>query len=254
MNRSTSSIPPGRGSAAAVATAAVLTLCPAIAGCSSGVEGTEVVQVTRTVTATATGSAAGEPVSAPVTEPAGTPAAGPASTQAVRTGATVSPTSVVVAGAAPAARACSPTLRRYPDLDPGARGPAVEAFQCLLRQQGASLTVDGVYGPVTRQAYDQVARRLGWQAWVPHVEAHVWTLLLSQGPTPRLRRGSTGEAVSRVQRSLAAQDIPVTADGRFGADTERAVRTLQTRLGMTVDGIVGPDTWRVLQSGGGPTD
>ena len=44
------------------------------------------------------------------------------------------------------------------------------------------------------------------------------------------------------------------ADGRFGADTERAVRTLQTRLGMTVDGIVGPDTWRVLQSGGGPTD
>ena len=138
MNRRTSATVP------ATATAIALALCATLVGCSSGVEGTEVVQVTRTVTATATGSAAGEPVSAPATEPAGTPTAGPASTQAVRTGAAASPTSVVVAGAAPAARACSPTLRRYPDLDPGARGPAVEAFQGLLRQQGASLTVAGV--------------------------------------------------------------------------------------------------------------
>jgi Putative peptidoglycan binding domain len=44
-----------------------------------------------------------------------------------------------------------------------------------------------------------------------------------------------------LQRAL---NLP--ADGSFGPHTEAAIRRLQARHGLTVDGIVGPATWGVL--------
>jgi peptidoglycan hydrolase-like protein with peptidoglycan-binding domain len=40
--------------------------------------------------------------------------------------------------------------------------------------------------------------------------------------------------------------LHLTASGRFGAGTERAVLTFQRRDGLSVDGIVGPQTWDTL--------
>ena len=37
-----------------------------------------------------------------------------------------------------------------------------------------------------------------------------------------------------------------TLDGRFGANTERAVRAFQSNFGLSVDGIVGCNTWKKL--------
>ena len=39
---------------------------------------------------------------------------------------------------------------------------------------------------------------------------------------------------------------PVSIDGKFGADTERAVRAYQQFAGLTVDGVVGRTTWNSL--------
>lgn len=61
---------------------------------------------------------------------------------------------------------------------------------------------------------------------------------------PVLRRGSKGEAVKELQRLLCGLEI----DGSFGPLTEAAVIEFQKANGLTVDGIVGPETWGALKA------
>ncbi len=52
-----------------------------------------------------------------------------------------------------------------------------------------------------------------------------------------VKRGDRGSAVRSIQRELG-----ITADGVFGPDTERAVKRFQRRHELVPDGIVGPLT------------
>jgi cell wall-associated NlpC family hydrolase len=61
-----------------------------------------------------------------------------------------------------------------------------------------------------------------------------------------LRIGSRGPAVAELQRMLG-----IPADGVFGRQTRRAVRSFQARNGLEVDGIAGPITRGALRGGGG---
>jgi N-acetylmuramoyl-L-alanine amidase len=66
-----------------------------------------------------------------------------------------------------------------------------------------------------------------------------------------IRRGSTGAAVAEVRARLAHLgfiDYPtsVVEAANFDEDLDRAVRTFQQERGLSVDGIVGPDTYRRL--------
>jgi peptidoglycan hydrolase-like protein with peptidoglycan-binding domain len=58
---------------------------------------------------------------------------------------------------------------------------------------------------------------------------------------PTLRRGVTGVLTEQVQAKVGA-----TVDGRFGPNTEAAVRAFQRAHGLVPDGIVGPKTWAAL--------
>ena len=58
-----------------------------------------------------------------------------------------------------------------------------------------------------------------------------------------LKRGSSGEDVSAVQKRLKQWGYYAgSVDGIFGYATERAVRWFQEKNGLTVDGVVGPQT------------
>jgi hypothetical protein len=70
----------------------------------------------------------------------------------------------------------------------------------------------------------------------------------AQAPAPStLSAGASGNAVSALQAALGIKQT-----GRFSAATARAVRTFQRTNGLTVDGIVGPQTAGALGLASGP--
>lgn len=64
-----------------------------------------------------------------------------------------------------------------------------------------------------------------------------------------LKNGMSGNDVKELQEMLMEYQYILSkfgADGKFGAETERAVKQYQTENGLKVDGIVGPDTFASL--------
>jgi RHS repeat-associated protein len=83
-------------------------------------------------------------------------------------------------------------------------------------------------------------------------------------PSGLLRRGSSGDAVKKLQQTLMGLGYDLGSykdDGIFGSKTEQAVLAFQRNSGITIDGIVGNQTWAALaaaksrsQSGGNKCD
>ena len=61
-------------------------------------------------------------------------------------------------------------------------------------------------------------------------------------PGHPLRRGSRGPAVRFLQEQVGAKQI----DGVFGRQTQKAVRAVQSRRRLKVDGVVGRNTWLAI--------
>lgn len=93
---------------------------------------------------------------------------------------------------------------------------------------------------------------------VPLLAATAISLPAAAGADAKpLKKGSHGARVKVLQRDLGISP----ADGIFGKGTYKAVRRFQRRHHLTVDGIVGTVTWRLVhrsrassarRSGGGP--
>ncbi|MNL16335.1 D-alanyl-D-alanine carboxypeptidase [compost metagenome] len=67
------------------------------------------------------------------------------------------------------------------------------------------------------------------------------------GSGPVLGVGHSGQAVTAMQQRLKDLGIdPGPIDGVFGPMTQVAVKTFQQQQGITVDGVVGPETWGKL--------
>ena len=138
------------------------------------------------------------------------------------------------------------------------------------------LTVDGVFGSrmaATVRAFQKQFNLtadgvVGRQTWykISYIYVSVKDLaeLTSEGETSNgtlsdgtwggtvLRTGSTGSAVEQLQfwlNTLAQYEssIPsLTVDGVYGTGTANTVRAFQRKYGLTVDGVVGRDTWTEL--------
>lgn len=63
---------------------------------------------------------------------------------------------------------------------------------------------------------------------------------------PTIQRGARGDSVKYAQGVLRKARYQVAVDGDFGLQTVDRVRRLQQREGLTVDGVIGPQTWKII--------
>jgi len=63
-----------------------------------------------------------------------------------------------------------------------------------------------------------------------------------------LQYGSTGDEVTLLQQNLQTLGYDCSITGTFGSETESNVRTFQELVGISVDGIVGPETYSHINS------
>lgn len=138
-------------------------------------------------------------------------------------------------------------LSNYPLLKSGSRNNFVFLLQFILKNQyNQNIDVDGIFGQRTQNAVRnfQQTNSLSVDGMVGQ---NTWKTLLTLAPEPLLKRGSRGAYTRYLQQLLESKMIPVSGiDGIFGAQTENAVRRFQQDNGLTVDGIVGTNTWNAL--------
>jgi peptidoglycan hydrolase-like protein with peptidoglycan-binding domain len=138
-----------------------------------------------------------------------------------------------------------------PTISPGASGEVVRRLQRALRRTpNLGLAVDGAFGPLTEAAVKEFQQAAGLTV-DGVVGTLTWAALPDGGPMPTLRDGSNGPVVSSLQQVLtngaAGQwgTTPGAVDGVFGRNTKAAVEAFQAWAGVSVDGVVGDQTWSV---------
>ena len=137
-----------------------------------------------------------------------------------------------------------------PVLKKGSTDPAVKDLQEALKTLGFDPgPVDGVFGAQTENAVKQFQQAkeipvdgvVGRVTWINIDEA--------DQSHPVLTSGSTGLPVRRLQSRMSAVGFDTGGvDGRFGPKTETAVRKLQQDFNLTVDGVVGSQSWDVVDA------
>lgn len=154
------------------------------------------------------------------------------------------------------------TAMAYSTVQNGSQGNDVKTLQTMLNTvDNAKLGVDGIFGAKTRLAVRnfQAANGLsvdgicGPKTWEKLTEKYNAAItppteaVPSTTSYPMVQTGSSGDAVSTLQTMLnTVQGSGLKVDGIFGSATKTAVIKFQSENSLSVDGICGPNTWRVL--------
>lgn len=160
-----------------------------------------------------------------------------------------------VAPPAPPTPPTPPSTQR-PTLRVGSTGQDVLYLQGALKLLGYYTgPLDGSFGSGTADAVKrfQLSRGLtadgvvGARTWDAITQALIG--IPPTGTKPTLREGNTGDYVKVLQKRLKDFGYytgPI--DGVFGRTTTEAVKKFQTAAKVTADGIVGPQTWSLLDT------
>ena len=144
------------------------------------------------------------------------------------------------------------TITALPILAQGSTGSDVKWAQYLLVLKTLNYDqVDGIFGPKTDAAVREFQRYSGLTV-DGEVGPQTWSALHGDKPQPpTLAAGSRGAVVNSLQTALNLgrgdfspdADPPLDTDGVFGPLTARAVSGTQAMAHVSVDGVVGLQTW-----------
>lgn len=128
----------------------------------------------------------------------------------------------------------------WPVVQYGNTGERVRTIQYLLQQWGYTLTVNASFDTATQNAVKnfQASHGLTADGIVGNAS---WPAL-----TITTQQGDSGAKVKAVQSQLNESGYGLVVDGSFGPATYSAVRSFQSANGLTVDGIVGDNTWNKM--------
>ena len=152
-------------------------------------------------------------------------------------------------------------------LHQGSNRIEVKLLQWTLNDYGQKTEVDGIFGPKTDRNVRQYQKDNGL-AVDGIVGVKTWAAIYAEHQTPAdgnelparlknlmaiapehqytLHLDSKRIEVELLQWTLNAYGLKTRVDGIFGPETSRNVRQYQADNGLTVDGIVGVNTWTAL--------
>jgi len=161
----------------------------------------------------------------------------------------------------------------------GEKGSEVTSLQGKLAQLGLPVQADGIFGPATKAAVEEVQAVFGYNidgmvgpATEKLIESQISSGfrvdkpdsvkkgLEAQGKktdkgalagaelTGALKTGSEGGHVRYLQRRLNALGFQLPIDGKFGSETEQTVKKLQGAFGYDIDGKVGEATNKLINA------
>ena len=114
-------------------------------------------------------------------------------------------------------------------------------------------TIDGNTGTSNEADGGAVMRRTRKKKYIvgayrPAYEAETKpALVMYETELPLLKQGADGDCVKGMQLLLSGRDCPTGGcDGKFGPNTDTALRKFQKERKLTVDGKCGPETWKAL--------
>lgn len=149
----------------------------------------------------------------------------------------------------------------YSLIQNGSTGPDVALVQKWLNGIRTSwpsipaLSVDGNFGSGTTRAV-RTFQGLAGLSIDGKVGQNTWNALYAkyaslhgegeQFPGINMRNGQAGATVRSAQTRLGMKGFCATADGKFGSNTETAVRNFQSAHNLSSDGVIGASTWSRL--------
>lgn len=126
------------------------------------------------------------------------------------------------------------------------KGQIATIQEALNSRYGLNIGVDNIYGNETRKA---LVKGLQTELNKQYNRGLVVDGIFGKNTynaCVNVRKGAEGNITWLIQAMLVCHSFDIAVDGIFGTATEGAVREIQSRNGLSVDGIVGKNTFNKL--------
>ena len=126
------------------------------------------------------------------------------------------------------------------------KGNVAEIQSTLNDRYGLNIAVDNIYGNETRRALVKALQTELNKQYHRGLAVDGIFGTNTYNSCINVRKGAEGNITYLIQAMLVCHSFDIDADGIFGPATEIAVKEFQKRNGLSVDGIVGKNTFNKL--------